>query len=288
MLADLTEVKSYLKCIATPEYQALAGEALAVMEDFMYTDHAMAVLSCVSGPDSADEAGVLSALNSLLYEHLSNILTMHHIELNETADLNICVDICRAILLMQSWMDKDRILSLCNAQEEATERFAALVEEVTGVTMTRLLDALESVDDTTLALLAREITDELPEDEEEGPMVPPGQIHKLRAYRDFILDNKLVAFRLLRLGYRIGYDLEVYLAKAAMTLDTMEGQQLVNEIMALALISSDGWSGPLNAWRDKTMHLNLELETRSKLDPLFIKSLGDFTRYYDNLPKVKP
>lgn len=282
MLNDLTEVDSFLSVIATPEYRAMATECLQVFEGFAYTDHAAPLLSAVLVDDTSDHAVVLDNVNGILFEHMDKILQNHHIRLNQDAPLDTYLAVANGIYLMQAWLDKDAIVAMANGDASVEERLAALVNLTTGYSEVKILDSLEEVDDGLLRRLVQVMTDGLPaEVTEEDFAVSKAQLTKLRNFRDFTQDNKLVAFRLVRLGYKVGYEFHRYLDKALATLDSKEGQDLANELVALSLLASDGWSQPIQCWRDKSQALSLDVGERARVDVLLIRTVGDFERFCD-------
>lgn len=283
MLADLTEVDSFLRTIATPEYRALVQESLQAFDNFMYSDHVSPMLNAVLVDDTANHESVLDTVNSLLFEHLDIILRVHHITVQEDTPLYTQLKLVQAIYLMQAWLDQEGMIALASSDASAEERFAAIVQLTTGFSEERVLDILEEVDDGLLKRLVQVLAGDTPSDASgEDVSVSDEQLQKLRVYRNFTGSNKLLAFRLIRLGYRVGYEFDRYLTKALPTLDGLTDQQLTDELLGIILLSSDGWSQPVQCWRDKTQALMIDIGERAKVDVLMMKTVTDFMLYYNN------
>ncbi len=274
-------LRDYIAGTATSELlialeQAHAGFERIGLENYEQGFEELIMTDRLGDVDTGD---TLVYVERLTKELQHKILNNHGVMVSEEAGIDVMRALIDGILDVQNYEDVTAIKRALETDESPEEQFASILSMVTALEAEEILLDVETVD---AALLTRigELSVEEPEvgDVEEAE-VRNQHLRMLRVLCSMLATNQLVVMQFLRDGLDVGYPFEVYFNLASPHFGEMKPEHIAQEMMAMALISSDGLGEPLAVIRTKLDDISTDMDVITRTNIALRTMVVDFEKF---------
>jgi len=241
-------LKDYLVNTATPEFTADIERATAVFEDFGIDNYENQYeeLIMTAEADDVDTGDTVMFIDKYTRMVLFQILAAHAIVVEVEAPTRFLCMLCEAIRFLQEYENTDELIELLDQEKDEEETFADLVSVTTmEYDVHNILVYLESIDPAFLKRLRQYLLESGPREAPPIDAVVLAQyVTNVRRFRRFTGNDGLITFAILKSGASPGFTFETYLGMLGRNFEAIPKDQAVLELIAMALISSDGYQNP--------------------------------------------
>jgi hypothetical protein len=202
--------------------------------DDIYTDILMTI-------DQKDAHDTTAELISITSEMLVSIMKQHSITVADNLPLGKLVLLAQSIWAMQNYDTPSTLLAIVYQHEPPEDLFSELVEATIGVSAELAMTWIVKVDIAFINAV-REYANEqeaaiLNMDEGEAPTQ---YAENMRRFLRLLKDPPLRIVDAIRRGMKVGFPFKIYADAVLRDAESLEINQIANELIGMALISSDG------------------------------------------------
>lgn len=262
-------LRDHLSQAATPELLAVIEAAHDVFERIGLEDYEQGFEELLmTGEDEvASDVDPVMAISALTDEILRKILREHGVMASEEANTVFLTTLVTAILDLQDWEDLDTIERICTLDGPPEEIFGELVALVSQENVDEVMTMLVTVDQFLITRM-KELTvrPDPVSDYAERTEQARGYILKLQALFRLVGTNKLKTARLLTEGFTVGLPFMVYADVLGREFETLTVDKAAAELLAMALISSDGSENPRSVITQNIEHLISNIDQVTRVD----------------------
>lgn len=192
-----------------------------------------------------DTGTLLSKIIQLTLDYQKDILREHGITLINTVSISVCDKIIDAILGIQDYSDRKAITKILDTPVIANEVFAELINLITGESIDSILSYIENVNDSFIGKAKEYFSD-------SENLIPEEEFAQRKIYIDLLkkfidkTNSKLKLVMNLSNGLDVGFPMSVYLSFIGRDIEAMKDDEAARELVAMAYISSDGYTNPIS------------------------------------------
>lgn len=165
-----------------------------------------------------------------------------------------------------------------NSTEESLALMLELVTPWPSETLYQLLDSVSDGCIRRIQAIGKEQLYNGIAVEQEAPVLDE-QAETLRRYSRFLDRKDLLVLELISTGLRLGYPLAIYLRTYGNEVAGLEPRQCAEELIGLALVSSDAQSTPREAIKEVLDQFVSSLDQITRIDAAIKDTLLRFERY---------
>lgn len=270
-----SEFRTFIEETMTPERASILTKADAVLQNIGRREHQVGIENILAIADDADTITTVQRIEDTLFYALTEAVGEYSIGVSKP-NLPVLMSILTGMHDIVEYDDHQRILDLCDEDGTPEEKLSSILAELYSGDVTEYLDTIDYVVPSLIVRIIDIVTqhvdqmeDEMDEEEidekiekEVANEIEDGTAAQVKRFVELYRPE---AFQtLLRNGYRLGYDLEVYLQH---TLDPeiKDPVYLAKEYLVAALASGE----TLDTAR---AHASERLEQR--IDDLFVLQQG--------------
>lgn len=260
-------LRDYIVDSATPELAQALIEAHTVFDRIDQPEYEGGFEEILMMDDLTDENGTLTAIVNLTTSLQHQILSEHAVSLSDTADMEMATVFITGILDVETYDNKTQLLQTASLDGFPEEVFAEVMALVSKHNAEELLPYIEVVSPTVITAIKDLATEETPlaDTEEERQ----AKLDALLSFNHFLhaYGNKRLAIaKLLMQGLDVGYPFSVYIGMVGRDLESMKPEQAAQELVGMALISSDGRTNPLNVIKQNIDHYIADVDMITKIN----------------------
>lgn len=270
-----SEFRTFIEETLTPERAAILRKADGVLQNIGRREHQVGIENILAIADDADTATTVQRIEDTLFYALTEAVGEYSIGVSKP-NFTILINILTGMHDLVEYADHQRILDLCDESGTPEEKMAMILAELYDGDVTdyintldyvvpslivRIIDIVTQHVDSTESEMDEDDIDEEIEDAQTND-VEDGLAAQVKRFVELYRPEGFQS--LLRNGYRLGYDLDVYLQH---TLDPeiKDPVYLAKEYLVAALASGE----TLDTAR---AHASERLEQR--IDDLFVLQQG--------------
>lgn len=266
-----SEFRTFIEETLTPERVAILMRADTVLQNIGRREHQVGIENILAIADDADTATTVQRIEDTLFYALSEAVGEYSIGVSKP-NFQVLICILTGMHDLVEYEDHQRILDLCDEAGSPEETLSAILAELYSGDVVDYLDTIEYVVPSLIIRIidiVNQRVDDLDDEIDEDEVIEQTQSGVTNDIEDgvavhvkrFVELYRPEGFQvLMRNGFRLGYDLEVYLQR---TLDPeiKDPVYLAKEYLVAALASGES----LDTAR---MHASDRLEQR--IDDLFV------------------
>lgn len=240
--------------------------AIDLLNNIGYEDHTFPIDECLAMQDNKNKVDIIGDIRSIVHDNFVIIIKSMGVNLKEKdIPLSVLLAILTTLTVLETWEDKEGILSIINSTDSSEEALAELIESIHGEPWTVTLEYLDNVS-VDLIERVQKILD-TPETDIIQEIKDVSHI-KLRARTFFDKVDKTFIRQLIRDGYPLGSPVSLY--TTALENKWTESDPTVddytNEILALVVISDTANDKLLSAAQELTNSFISEMDIQVKVN----------------------
>jgi len=245
-----TELKVFLN-EAAPHLVDLLAEALITFEKLDLPNYQDSYIDALMLLDITTPTMVMDEVMKITTDYQIFLLNAHGIKLVDHTDIHTRTMFLNAVVDIGTYSDTTTLLNTISLPISTNEVFAELVSLVMHKNADELLLEIDKVS-TAFIYVLKEHCEEKPEilstvDKEQKQKY----IDSFVMFTDLIGNTELLTTVLLTNGLDVGYPLNTYLSIIGKDLEEMPAKKAATELIAAALISSDGNESPVAIIQDQ-------------------------------------
>lgn len=271
MLALLDD---YLSSATTPELKALIVGANDVFDRLGYELPDGRYEEIIMMADVMELGEPISQMLSFTKSQVEGLLKHHNVTVADDVDLAIMTKIMDGILDLTQYENVQELFDTIGAGDSPEETFAELIALVTDLSIEEVLVAVEEVNPYLFNQLKETIGQPALESE---PVDQTDYVEKLTAYCTFRLNPQLEILEYISQGLSLGYDFVTYADLIGRNFEEMPVEKIVDELIAMAIISSDGHNNPRSVISANLEHYIADPNKVTKVDVM----VSDFLLRFD-------
>lgn len=240
------ELRIFLVDNASPEVYDLMVKAFDIFEDMYPVDIHNKYLELVVTQDESDRdtGDTLALVINLTRYYLNRILEDHLLVVNDEINLTNLIIIVEALLDVQSHEDTDTVLNILNLDIDNEEKIAEILSLVAPLDQSEILLEIESVSESLLIKIKEFITVESIVTSTDINVVIQDYLDEIKLFEEFTGNTGLISIGMIKSDVDPGYLFSVYANIIGRDLEAISIDQAAEELVSMALISSDGYSNP--------------------------------------------
>jgi hypothetical protein len=270
------ELEQYLKSTVTKELLDVLRGALSCFDRIQFPNYQDGYVELLMLNDNVDITETTDKIVILTMELQKQLLTLHNVELTDDATIYINTLFINSIMDIQELNEKDELLNILSLNLDTNETFAELVTLVSDKSVEELLPYIKSVSPAFIGAVreyVENIPDKLPEAE---LLVHQEYLTNINKFCAFINTKDLNIIKLLENGLSVGLPFLVYIDTITESIESMELDKVSNELVAMALISSDGYNNPAAIIK---ANLDAYISDINKITAITIKTTDILTQF---------
>jgi|AntRauTorcE11897_2_1112592.scaffolds.fasta_scaffold16868_2 hypothetical protein len=270
-----SEFKTFIEETLSPERAAILSRADAVLQNIGRREHQVGIENVLAIADNADTATTVQRIEDTLFYALTEAVGEYSIGVSKP-NFPILTSILTGMHDIVEYDDHQRILDLCDENGTAEEKFSMILAELYNADPTEYLKTIDYVTPSLIIRIIDIVTQRVDElegdvddeeieeviDQAEGNDIEDGIAAHVKRFVELYRPEGFQS--LLRNGYRLGYDLDVYLQR---TLDPeiKDPIYLAKEYLVAALASGETLD---------TARANASDRLEHKIDDLYVLQQG--------------
>lgn len=284
-----TVVENMLEYSISEINKHLVVKAFDLLEKFELSDYQTKYEEIATTSDKSDPGAISDSILACVGTDLIYIINMHNITLNTDNDttLDTMLSICDCLYRLQNLDRYTTINNIASSTLPAELKFSSIVSEMCGIEKIKVLDAIDSVDDTLFEVIIQ-LNDEN-KLEVVGETIVPTEINKDRhitaSFFEFLGDQSTIGGRLFKTGWDREINLEDLLKLLPLNLtDYLSGEfetptHRALEVMSILMLCDDCRKQPMNMFRDNHILFVEDLMELTTYNVIIGKIYEDFTKY---------
>jgi hypothetical protein len=240
-------LRDYVASTATPELYLALEQAHNSFERIGLNNYEKDFEEIVmtDRSDDVDTGDTLILIERFTRQCQEKILAEHGVQLREDSSIDLMRALIDGILTLQNYENPTDIQRVLESDGGAEEKFADLMSFVTEYTSYEVVTAVEIVDAALLARIGEQNPEVDEPQDQEALDARERHLRLLRALCSMLGTTQLVVAQFLRDGLDTGYPFEVYFNLAVPHFKGMDGKLIAQELLAMAVLSSDGVDNPV-------------------------------------------
>ena len=234
-------LSDYLNGATTPELKTSIEEAFNVFDRVSVEDNYTQTYEQILAAESdVEDIETLNAIVSFTKDVLRQILKEHGITCISEISIHVMVTLINGILDIQEYLDPGLILQTASMEGSSLEILAEVLAIVTDICVNEIMVNLEEVNQFTITRI-KEMSNQ-----QEEAMSVESRIRKqehidlFKKFCQFSNVNDLFVGKMIANGIDVGYPFLIYANTIGRQLETVVPKRAAEELIAMALISSDG------------------------------------------------
>ena len=242
----ITELETYLAESATPEMADTIAQACRLFEDINLENYSDRYIELLMLDGDQNSANTFDAIVGTTRNYLVDILRNHGIALADEAPIHILVMVGNGVLRLQQYEQPEMLLDLLEADLLENELFANILEYVCPLSSDDILTYLDETDAAFLQKLQHLLVEQasVRDVNEEDDEQQKEYVAHLRKFCDVLGHRRLIVLERLAAGAKMGYPFAVYADPTGRTFESMLPEDAAENLLAMALVSSDGHKNP--------------------------------------------
>lgn len=239
---------THLSQATTPELKDSLERAHRLFERIELPDYESAFEELLELDGDADACATVQAVVELTRELQGKILAQHLVTLSEDSALDLRSDCIEGLLLLPDYENYQHVLMSLALDIPAEEKFAELLQLVSPHNAQEWLAVIESVSQTLLDRLQEAVQPRVRDERGSGLLngqMRSARIDALVKLSKIIKGYKPSVVELINTGSDLGYPFLTYARELQATLQALSPENAGAELVAICLVSSDGFDSPL-------------------------------------------
>lgn len=262
-------LSDYLKEVTTPELRDSLEEAHAAFDRIELPNYEQDFEALLMLDGENDVGNTLQYIVALTHENLTKLLRQHEIIATIDASIDVKTAMLNGLLDLQDYDNYQDILNVTSMDVNPQEAFAELL---TLVSTYDVEDLLVNIEEVNFVLIKRihemALARDLPPASEEEQAELRAYIEKLQRFLGWAMNPQLTIVRMIKDGMDVGFPFLTYLGLLGRELEELPVERAAYELMAMALVSSDGTNNPQGVIKE---HLENYISDVNKLTKIDIK-----------------
>lgn len=281
----LNILDDYLSGAATPEQKESIRRAHELFDSYGNDTYEEGFTSLLMEDGNVDTGATLQSIIQLTRSLQYQILEQHGLVITEDAGINALNVFLTGLRLIPDYDNAAVLMSFLNTQYGPQEIIAECIGLVTGTSADHLLTEIAGVDPAILQLMVTKLdrASVLDVDSDETIVMKRERIARYKLFVEGSQIQHLKVAYLLENGMDVGHPYQVYLNLIGQDFDEMEAQAIANELIAMAVISSDYAYSPRAAISEHIEQFVSDLNKITKIDIL----VGDLLLKLNHHEKTK-
>lgn len=237
------EFRLFLVENSSNEVHDLIMSAFEILDNMYPVDIHNKFLDLVMTEEDND-GNTLTYIINLVTHYLKQILINHELIVSDDIDLTRLINIVNALLDIQDYEDTDVILDILHLEIDNEEKIAEILSLVCPMDQSELLLEIESVSESLLSKLKEFVVRDSVVISDVVNLPADKYIAEIKLFEEFSKNDNLICAGMLKSNVLPGYAFSVYANIIGSDLEAIPIDQAAQELVAMALISSDGHSNP--------------------------------------------
>lgn len=264
---------------ATPETMDSIRETYTMLEGMHAGDMDFDLNDMLMVDDVVDSNVTMDKLRRYFSTIQHDMLAQFGISVSEDAGIDDMTMMLKAIHDLDDYEDTEALLRITMSDMRADEAFAevlAMMCHKDAVSIMTLLDEVDASIIRRIQDIASATDDELVTDEER--IRRSQYMHHLQRFCHYINSKNLQVVRMLQDGITVGYPYAAYADQIGRAFEGTIPEQVAREMVAMALISSDGHNNPMDVIKSSLEDYVADLNTVTKIHIEVTRLLQGFSR----------
>lgn len=242
------DIEAFLQANVTAENLIVLRNASQACEMFELEDYEDSILDLIFSAVDQEEQAIVATVTAEFRAKIVFILGLHDITMMDNAPLEMLVDLCLGLKAIDSYLDMDSVIDICDGEEKSIERFAEVMALVTKYTSDEIMTYIEVLNEGLVDKI-RALAAQLPDEVEAAPNTVT--IEAISRYRLQIAPDELSYHAMIDAGLPLGMTFKTYLdfyssANKSIDLsDPIHLKQFVLDLVGMTLMSSDAYANPI-------------------------------------------
>lgn len=241
----LPELRDFLAESATPEQLDLIEGAIGAIDGIGLENYKDTYTELLMTNETRDAGETILAIHDYTEQVLGQILQEHGIVISDETTILMMTKIVEGIMSLQDYECPQDLLDLIADDATTEENLAVLLQQVTEYYAETYMSVLEFVN----PYLIKRLKDNVQRDSDNQPAedvnpLEAEQIERLKKYVRFLSGSDNTIIDHVRSGLSLGYPLSTYVRSLGLNIEQMPPKRCAQELIAMALISSDAYQKP--------------------------------------------
>lgn len=227
------QLQVFLDLTVTPERKSMLVRIDQVLKEVGVATHEDWLIDALERADEEETHNTLSAIEGTYRQTLAEVLQQFGVVVNDTVPLFALGEIVAGLHGVLDIEDPGRLRDLLSVEEDGLTILAKLLEDITPLTFT---DVVLAVEDVSPDLLTR-ILEGLADEDEQDDIGDVGDVrqHRHRLQRFLEGRSALLVKQALETGFRIGTPFSCWVEQFQPQLETLAVDRLVLELVGFGL-----------------------------------------------------
>lgn len=278
----------YIQVTFQPELQKVIYTSFSVLEQFGLKFYEDKLTELIQRDDTISKENKRDMFLLMIKRDIANIISEHGITLDNDADitLNDCNEIAHFLYIVQNLESYEDVAYRLHALDTPKNIVTDLIQSLTLMSKSRLLDIISEVHPNTVAALKQYIEDK--EDKSETPeMIDAKRRKYINTFFTFINQTDCLGKQFYENGYTnvtleeltnlISFNLADSIDRRIFT----EQAQVALDVLSILIITKDNYTLPLMKFSKTNQLFTTKLEHVTKLQNTMLAILNDFTMYLE-------
>ena len=262
MLALLDD---YLSDATTPEIKSMIVSANDVFDRLGYELPDSRYEEIIMMADVMEMGEPISQMLNFTKDQIEELLKLHNVTISDDVDLVTMTKLMDGLLDLIQYDNVQELMDTMSVGESSEETFAELLILTTDFSIEEILMAVEEVNPYLFNQLKETVGQPALESE---PVDPTDYIKRLTEFCTFRMNPELEILGFISQGLALGYDFVTYANLIGRNFEEMSVEKIADELIAIAIISSDGHSNPRSVISANLEHYIADANKITKIDIL--------------------
>lgn len=288
-LISINMQNNFIEFIDTNYNEILGGylkDALVIFDSYNMNDHEIPLTNLMYGSvNHVDPATTVDRFVNVIRSFLLELGNNFGISFYEEIELSDLVIVFNTLLDIEYYLDHEQILRATETENESLETLAHIFEIVGNVSPSWTFVNILYVDPKLINKIMETHHGKFNMDQEESSedkkdnKLLLDQINNLKLYREFLNDDQLVCYKLIRRGHSLETDFKTNVQYIRNHLEFAQPDKLALELVGILYFSSDTASDPLMGFKKHSEYLFDDLKKITQMDSEVSKLISKFLNY---------
>ena len=270
-------INNYLENNASVELKDLITDAMTAFDSIGFDGYDDVFLELIMVAEQNDQNFVIDQITVLTKEYLINILKEHGIIVSETSTIDVLTIFVNSIVSLLKLNDKQDVLSILKTNINSIEKLAEVTALLSNKVADELMLDIESVSDSFIFTLIGHLEKEEYQINEDDVVQTQNIIKRFKEYTEFI-GSTLKIEEYLKSGLGVGFPYQAYLNLYGPEIEELSINDIANEMLGMAIISSDGMNNPISVIASSIDRVISDLDKLTKVNVRVTQLLLEFQK----------
>lgn len=249
----------------------------SLFDYFEYKNWDTDLIDLIAAADYTDTGALPTLFLGVLHKKLDYVLNEHTVRMTSDATIGNKKEVLTALARLQSLEDYTGVIALLESLEDDITKFSLIISDFCSLESTEVAILTEHfspllLERLKLFIYAKE------QNEHTELAFPPEVLANATAFFKFKQDST-IGLNLIQNDVLVGCSFQSYIPYIEEGMLTGDTATIALNMLSLLVLSSDGYSSPVDTYRTYSMQLLHDLNTVSAVEVALISLIASFDEY---------